>query len=197
MGAARPDCSRSSAPPPAARQSQAGVIETWKRVLALAPHTDDGEFGCGGTMARLVEAGLECTTTPSRSRPARCRPASRPTRSGALRCAKRPASWGSPRQQLRVHDFDVRTFPEHRQDILEFLVGSLWEELSGRGLPAVAPRRAPGPPDDRAGRPPAAFEAHDRARSPSGRTPDFWTALMSRSSSGTWRGRWRRRRSTP
>ena len=35
------------------------MIETWQRVLVLAPHTDDGEFGCGGTMARLVEAGIE------------------------------------------------------------------------------------------------------------------------------------------
>ena len=35
------------------------MIEAWKRVLVLAPHTDDGEFGCGGTMARLVEAGVE------------------------------------------------------------------------------------------------------------------------------------------
>ena len=30
-----------------------------KRALVLAPHTDDGEFGCGGTMARLVEGGCE------------------------------------------------------------------------------------------------------------------------------------------
>ena len=35
---------------------------------------------------------------------------------------------GIPEAQLRVHDFDVRTFPERRQDILELLVG-LWEEL--------------------------------------------------------------------
>ena len=35
------------------------VIESWQRVLVLAPHTDDGEFGCGGTMARLVEAGAD------------------------------------------------------------------------------------------------------------------------------------------
>ena len=28
-------------------------------MLVLAPHTDDGEFGCGGTMARLVEGGAE------------------------------------------------------------------------------------------------------------------------------------------
>ena len=35
------------------------MIEGWAKALVLAPHTDDGELGCGGTMARLVEAG--CT----------------------------------------------------------------------------------------------------------------------------------------
>ena len=35
------------------------MIGEWRRALVLAPHTDDGEFGCGGTMARLVEAGCE------------------------------------------------------------------------------------------------------------------------------------------
>ena len=35
------------------------MIEQWKKALVLAPHTDDGEFGCGGTMARLVEAGCD------------------------------------------------------------------------------------------------------------------------------------------
>jgi LmbE family N-acetylglucosaminyl deacetylase len=29
-------------------------IET---VLVLSPHTDDGEFGCGGTIAKMVEQG--------------------------------------------------------------------------------------------------------------------------------------------
>ena len=28
-----------------------------KKVLVLAPHTDDGELGCGGTVARLLEEG--------------------------------------------------------------------------------------------------------------------------------------------
>src|SRR5262249_11400292 len=35
------------------------VTGGWKRALVLAPHTDDGEFGCGGTMARLVEEGVD------------------------------------------------------------------------------------------------------------------------------------------
>ena len=29
------------------------------RVLVLAPHTDDGEFGCGGTIAKFLEQGRE------------------------------------------------------------------------------------------------------------------------------------------
>ena len=28
-------------------------------VLILAPHTDDGELGCGGTISRLLEEGNE------------------------------------------------------------------------------------------------------------------------------------------
>ena len=37
------------------------------------------------------------------------------------------AELGIPESHLTVHDFDVRTFPDHRQDILELLV-ALWEE---------------------------------------------------------------------
>lgn len=31
----------------------------YKKVLILAPHTDDGELGCGGTTAKLIEDGNE------------------------------------------------------------------------------------------------------------------------------------------
>ena len=30
-----------------------------KKVIVLAPHTDDGEFGCGGTIANLIDEGIE------------------------------------------------------------------------------------------------------------------------------------------
>lgn len=35
------------------------LFETKKKFLILAPHTDDGEFGCGGTIAKLIEEGHE------------------------------------------------------------------------------------------------------------------------------------------
>ncbi len=38
------------------------------------------------------------------------------------------AEIGIPEDNLTVHDFEVRTFPEHRQKILELLI-ALWEEL--------------------------------------------------------------------
>ena len=61
---------------------------------------------------------------PSRSRPARCRRASRDTLAREVREAT--AELGISEERLDVHDFEVRTFPEHRQ-ILELLIG-LWEE---------------------------------------------------------------------
>ena len=30
-----------------------------KKILVLAPHTDDGEFGCGGTINKMIEEGNE------------------------------------------------------------------------------------------------------------------------------------------
>ncbi len=36
-------------------------IERFDNVLVLAPHTDDGQFGCGGTIPRLIETGVKVT----------------------------------------------------------------------------------------------------------------------------------------
>ena len=98
-----------------------------EEVLVLAPHTDDGEFGCGGTMARLVEAGVEVRyhafSIATRSLPPGFAPDTL-----AREVREATAELGIPESQLTVHDFDVRTFPERRQDILELLV-TLWEEL--------------------------------------------------------------------
>ena len=103
------------------------MIETWKRVLVLAPHTDDGEFGCGGTMARLVEAGIEVHYVAF-SIATRSLPEGFPPDTLAREVRDATAALGIPQAQLTVHDFDVRTFPERRQEILELLV-ALWEEL--------------------------------------------------------------------
>jgi len=102
------------------------VIEAWRRVLVLAPHTDDGEFGCGGTMARLVEGGAEVRYVAF-SIATRSLPEGFPPDTLAHEVRAATAELGVAEAALTVHDFDVRTFPEHRQEILELLV-ALWEE---------------------------------------------------------------------
>ena len=102
------------------------MIEAWRRVLVLAPHTDDGEFGCGGTMARLVEAGTEVRYVAF-SIATRSLPEGFPPDTLAREVRDATAELGIPESALTVHDFDVRSFPEHRQEILELLV-RLWEE---------------------------------------------------------------------
>jgi LmbE family N-acetylglucosaminyl deacetylase len=103
------------------------IFGSWERVLVLAPHTDDGEFGCGGTMARLVDSGADVRYVAFSIATGRCRRASRRTRSRARSRGDRRAR--HPEANLTVHDFDVRTFPERRQDILEVLI-ALWEDWS-------------------------------------------------------------------
>jgi LmbE family N-acetylglucosaminyl deacetylase len=104
------------------------MLSAVKRALVLAPHTDDGEFGCGGTMARLVEQGVEVRyvafSIATKSLPEGFAPDTL-----AREVREATAELGIPDANLDVHDFDVRTFPVHRQDILELLIG-LWEEWS-------------------------------------------------------------------
>ena len=102
------------------------MVKAWQRVLVLAPHTDDGEFGCGGTMARLVEAGSEVRYVAF-SIATKSLPAGFPPDTCAREVREATAELGIPEEQLTVHDFEVRTFPEHRQEILELLL-ELWED---------------------------------------------------------------------
>jgi LmbE family N-acetylglucosaminyl deacetylase len=102
------------------------VIFAPERVLVLAPHTDDGEFGCGGVMARLVEAGAQVRyvafSIATRSLPEGFAPDTL-----AREVREATSELGIAAENLTVHDLDVRTFPEHRQAILEALI-ELWNE---------------------------------------------------------------------
>ena len=97
------------------------MIDGLSRVLVLAPHTDDGEFGCGGTMARLAEGGADVRqiafSIASRSLPEGFAPDTLVHESRAASTAL-----GLAAEALTVHDFEVRTFPQMRQEILELLI---------------------------------------------------------------------------
>ena len=96
-------------------------IDSFKNVLVLAPHTDDGEFGCGGTMARLIEGGVKVTYAAF-STAAKSVPEGFPK--DVLKHEVRAATsvLGIKPEDLKVYDFEVRTFPTVRQDILEEMI---------------------------------------------------------------------------
>jgi N-acetylglucosamine malate deacetylase 1 len=102
------------------------LIDGIRRALVLAPHTDDGEFGCGGTMARLVESGAEVRYVAF-SIATRSLPPGFPPDTLAREVAEATAELGIAPEGLTVHDFDVRTFPDHRQEILELLI-EIWND---------------------------------------------------------------------
>ncbi len=97
------------------------MIGPWERVLVLAPHTDDGEFGCGGTMARLTEAGVEVHYVAF-SIATKSLPPGFPPDTLAREVREATGVLGIPESSLTVLDFEVRTFPEKRQEILELLI---------------------------------------------------------------------------
>lgn len=92
-----------------------------KKILVLAPHTDDGELGCGGTIARLVAEGKEvhyaafCLCAKSL-------PAHLPADTLAQECKQATAALGIRPEHLLLFDYEVRELPSMRQAILEELV---------------------------------------------------------------------------
>jgi LmbE family N-acetylglucosaminyl deacetylase len=85
----------------------------FKKVFVLSPHTDDGELGCGGTISKFIEDGVEVHYIAF---------------SAPLEVLKEEV-----KQALKVYEvenngvhlhllnYDRRTFPSHRQDILQSL----------------------------------------------------------------------------
>jgi len=91
------------------------------KILVLAPHADDAEMGCGGSIARFLDEGNEVYygvfSLCDKSLPDECPP-------GTLRGELLDASsvLGVPEENINVYDYPVRYHPENRQDILEDLV---------------------------------------------------------------------------
>jgi LmbE family N-acetylglucosaminyl deacetylase len=90
-------------------------------VFILAPHTDDGELGCGATMAKLVAQGKNvfyiAFSTCSSSLPTHL-----PTDTLKNECTNAVQTLAIPTQNLIFFDFEVRRLLFHRQEILEELI---------------------------------------------------------------------------
>jgi LmbE family N-acetylglucosaminyl deacetylase len=93
----------------------------FKRVLILAPHTDDGEFGCGGTINKLIEEGSEiyyaafsaCEQSVLKEFPADIL---------ITEVKKATEILGIKKSNLILYNYKVRTFNYHRQQILDDMI---------------------------------------------------------------------------
>lgn len=97
------------------------------RVLILAPHTDDGEFGCGGTINKLIKEGHEVYYAAFSA----CEQSVLPQFPSDILITEVKAATkklGIKPENLFLFDYEVRTFNYRRQNILDDLI-SLRKQL--------------------------------------------------------------------
>ncbi len=93
----------------------------FKRALVLAPHTDDAEFGCGGTIAKMVEEGVDVYIAAF-SACEKSVPKKYHSKILIQELKNATRLLGIPESNLFLFDFEVRIFNERRQDILQAII---------------------------------------------------------------------------
>ncbi|MFL5771609.1 MAG: PIG-L deacetylase family protein [Flavisolibacter sp.] len=90
-----------------------------KNIIVLAPHTDDGELGCGASIAKYISEGKNVTyvafSTCSHSLPTGFA-------GDTLEKECRAAMKMLGVQNVMFFDYQVREFSDHRQEILDQLI---------------------------------------------------------------------------
>jgi LmbE family N-acetylglucosaminyl deacetylase len=94
---------------------------SYERVLLLSPHPDDAELGAGGTIARFVGEGREvyytvfsvCKTSV---------PPGLPKDTLREECLRSCETLRILPDKITILDYEVRTFPTYRQQILDDMI---------------------------------------------------------------------------
>ena len=97
------------------------ALNAFNTVLVLAPHTDDGELGCGGTIHKLTALGKRVVYVAFST----CEesvPVGFPSDILTHEVKAATSELGISSDDLRILNYRVRHFPAHRQEILEDLV---------------------------------------------------------------------------
>lgn len=87
-------------------------LKAFANVLAISAHTDDAEIGAGGTIARLIEEGSNVEI---------CALSWCGDENLKEEYFKAAAQLGIPKTGIFLKNFKRRTFPQHRQEILDCL----------------------------------------------------------------------------
>lgn len=97
------------------------MINNFKNVLVLAPHTDDGELGAGGTISKFIDNGIKVTyvafSTAEQSVPAHL-----PKNILSAEVKLATSVLGIASDDLYIFDYEVRKLNYFRQNILEDLI---------------------------------------------------------------------------
>lgn len=97
------------------------MINNYKNTLVLAPHTDDGELGVGGTISRMIEEGANvyyaAFSTAEQSVPVGFE-------KDILKkeVKKATAKLGVKEENLFIYNYEVRKLNYSRQDVLEDMI---------------------------------------------------------------------------
>ena len=94
---------------------------SFNKVFVLSPHTDDGELGAGGFISKLIEGGSEvfyiAFSTAEESVPDHL-PKDILKKEVMAACIK----LGIPKENIIIHNYEVRKLNYSRQEILENLI---------------------------------------------------------------------------
>lgn len=97
------------------------MLNDVQRILILAPHPDDAEFGVGGTISKLVDMGKEVHVAVFSD----CEKSTPPGfHVGVIEeeLMQSMAFMGIAEKHIHMHRYEVRLFPQLRQEILERMI---------------------------------------------------------------------------
>ena len=97
------------------------MINNFKDILVLAPHTDDGELGLGGTISRFIAEGKKVTYVAF-STAEESVPEGFPRDILKTEVRNATAVLGVKPENLIIHSYQVRKLGYSRQEILEDLI---------------------------------------------------------------------------
>lgn len=90
-----------------------------QKILVLGPHTDDGEIGCGGSIAKFIEQGKDVFYVAFSTARSSSVQNGFPENILEIEVKEATKVLGIKKSNLILYDFKVRKFPEYRQEILE------------------------------------------------------------------------------
>lgn len=96
-------------------------MKKYKNILILAPHTDDAELGCGGSMSRFLREDVKLTIVVFSTARASV-PEGHAKNQLKIEFLNSMQKMGVKKENLILYDYPVRNLNFHRQEILENLI---------------------------------------------------------------------------